>query len=287
MTAIILLPINDSGHLYARIYRADSVDGEYTLINTVNAGQLEYDDSDGDYSKYYKTAWYDGTVESTQVPVQSFVQKVIDLVRIECKINATSLSDPDIEYLVDQAKLAIQMDICKFYYGVQLVKLEQDGYYKLPGAYFFDINYGGIVSILDFELFKQAIPIYPYTPKVPVEILDVDIREYYIKTLPLASNEILKINFYATGRPTNSALIYKLIAYKITAIYFQNLANASITTAASSPFAKVRIGDITVENGSSTSAGTSITAIVDLANKMNAKYKDLLNNFKTGFFRVN
>lgn len=287
MSAIILLPTNDGGYSYARIYRADSLTGVYTLIDTIDPILLEYEDSDGDYSKYYKVAWYDGTIESELIPVQSFAQKVISAIRVECKVSANALPDADVSYLLDQAKLAIQMDVVKYNYGVQIYELRERGYYEIPKRWYFDSNYGGAVSVLDFQAFKQATPIYPYTEKVPVEILEIDINEFYLKVAPLERTEILKLCFYHTTRELKPEYLIKLVAYKIASVYFENLANASITTAASSPFAKVKIGDISVENGSSSTAGTSVTAIVDLANKMSAKYKFLMTNFKTGFIRVN
>ena len=287
LSVVILLPANDDGYEFARIYRSDSEVGTYTLIDTTNSINLEYEDSDGDYSKYYKIAWYDGSTESALIPVQSSIQKIIDLIRIECKISATALPSADVEFLFDQAKLAIKMDICQFKFGVQVYKLQDDRYYELPKAWYFDANFGGAMSILDITAFKQATPIYPYTEKVDVEIFDLDINEFYIKVTPLESSEILKVNYYLTPRQVKPEFLNKLIAYKIASIYFENLANASITTAASSPFAKVRLGDITVENGSSSSAGTSVTAIVDLSNKMAAKYNFMITNFKTGFIRVN
>jgi len=287
MSTVILLPTNDGGYEYARIYRADSEAGTYALINTIDSIQLEYEDSGGDYSKYYKVTWYDGVTESEQIPVQSSIQKVIDIIRIECKISAGAMPNSEIEFLADQAKLAIKMDICKFKYGVQVYKMQDDRYYELPKRWYFDANFGGAVSISDFSAFKQATPIYAYTEKVDVEILDLDIDEFYIKVEPLESSEILKVNYYNTTREVKPEFLTKLMAYKIASIYFENLANASITTAASSPFAKVKIGDITVENGSSSTAGTSVNAIVDLANKMSAKYNFMVTNFKTGFIRVN
>jgi len=287
MSTVILLPANDSGYEYARIYRSDSQDGTYTLVNTINAKDLEYEDADGDYSKYYKVAWYDGTTESALIPVQSFVQKVIDIVRTECKLTASQISSADIYFLVDQAKLDIKMDLVKYHYGVQIYKMTDERYFELPRRWYFDANFGGAVSMnKDIVAFKQAIPTYNYTEKVPVEILEMDTDEFYIRINPISTSEILKICYYSTTRELKPEFLYKLMAYKIAGTYFENLASQSITTAASSPFAKVKIGDITVENGSSSSAGTSVSTIVDLANKMKSKYTAMMTNFKTGFIRV-
>lgn len=286
MSTVILLPTNDSGYEYARIYRSDTQTGTYTLINTINVKDLEYEDVDGDYSKYYKVAWYNGTIESTLIPVQSFAQRVIDIIRTECKLTAAMMPSADIDFLIEQAKLDIKMDLVKFHYGVEVYKLKDAGYYGLPNRWFFDANFGGAVSMnKDITAFKQAIPIQQYSEKVPVEILEMDTDELYIKITPLPNSEILKICYYNTSRELKPALLYKLMAYKIAGTYFENLASQSITTAASSPFAKVKIGDITVENGSSSSSGTSVSTIVDLANKMKSKYTAMMTNFKTGFIR--
>lgn len=287
MSTVILLPTSDGGYDYARIYRSDAVDGTYTLINTINAVDLEYEDADGTYTNFYKVAWYDGTTESALIPVQSSVQKVIDVLRTECKITTSMMSSADIYFLYDQAQLDIKMDLVKYHYGVQIYKMKDEGYFELPKRWYFDNNFGGAVSMnKDIVAFKQAIPTYSYTERVPVEILEMDLQEFYIKSLPISTSEILKICYYQTPRQVKPELLTKVVAYKIAAIYFQNLASASISTAASSPFAKVKIGDITVENGSSSTAGTSVSAIVDLANKMGSKYTAMISNFKTGFLRL-
>jgi hypothetical protein len=287
MATVILLPTNDGGYKYARIYRADSESGTYALINTINAIDLEYEDADGDYSKYYKVAWYD-TTESALIPVQSSVQKVIDIVRTECKLSVSMMSSADIYFLMNQAIVDIKMDLVKFTYGIQIYKLEEEGYYKIPNRWYFDANCGGAVSInKDVTAFKQTIPTYAYTEKTPVEILDMDVDEFYIKINPISTSEILRLCFYHTTREIKYEVLLKLIAYRIASIYFENLASAAITTAASSPFAKVKIGDISVENGSSSSSGTSVSTIVDLANKMKSKYTTIMTQCKIGFTRVN
>ena len=286
MTAIILLPVDNGGYEFAKIYRASSATGEYTHIDTINSVQLEYEDSDGDYSNYYQITWYDGTAESIKIPVQSSIQKIINIIRVECKISTTALPDSEIHFLTDEARRLIQLDICKYYYGVQIYKLA-DGVYELPGHFYYDHNCGGAISMLDIGLFKQTTPITIYSEKTDVYPTDVDFNDYWVKVPPLEPNEILKVNYYTVGRRLDPILLNQLIAYKISAIYFENLASNSITTTLSNPYSKVKIGPISVENGTSTSVGTSIKAIIDFANKMNAKYNKLVTNFKKGFYRVN
>lgn len=287
MTAIILLPENNGGYVFAKIYRADSSTGTFACIDTIKSVQLEYEDSDGDYSKYYKVSWYDGTTESEKIPVQSSVQKVINIIRIECKLTSAMLSDSDIYFLMDQARRVIQIDICKYYYGVQIYKIK-DNYYQLPGYFYYDHNCGGNVSMLDVELFKQTTPIYAYTEKVSVTPIKIDFNDYWVQVPELNSSEILKVNFYTVNYELKPPeILYQLIAYKISAIYFENLAANSISTTISNPYSKVKIGPISVENGTSTSIGTSINAINDFANKMNSKYEKLVGKYKTRFRRVN
>jgi len=285
MTAIILLPTNSGGYDYAKIYRSSSISGEYILIDTVNSVQLEYEDSDGDYSKYYQIAWYDGTTESTKIPVQSLVQKIINIVRIECKVGSTVLPDSEIDFLIPKCQKLIQLDICKFYYGVQIYKIEDD-YYQLPGHYYYDVNCGGIMSMLDVSFFKQAAPITQYSAKIPVYPISIDFDDYWVQIPGIESTDVLKFNYYTVGRRLESELLYELIAYRICAIYFNNLATDRVTETSSSPYSNVKIGPISITNGTS-SITTSINAIVDLSNKMTARYNKLITNFKTGFYRVN
>lgn len=286
MTAIILLPVNDGGYEIAKIYRSNSLNGEYTLIATIDPTQLEYEDSGGDYSSYYKVAWYDGTTESNKIPVQSTIQKITDIIRIECKLNSTVLPDTEIQFLVNEARRLIQLDICTYHYGRPIYKIKDD-YYQIPGTFYYDHNIGGVVSKLDIELFKQATPVYAFTTKEPVTIEDVNFDDFWVKVSGVENSDTLKINYYAINYKLDSEVLNKLIAYKISAIYFENLAANSISTIISNPYSKVKIGPISVENGTNTSVGTSISAINDFANKMNAKYEKLVSKFKTRFRRVN
>ena len=286
MTAIILLPENNGGYEFAKIYRSDSSDGEYTLIDTIDSDQLEYEDSDGDYTSYYQIAWYDGTTESNKIPVQSTIQKVIDIIRIECKLTSAVLSDQEIYFLIDEVRRLIQIDICTYHYGRQIYKIKDD-YYELPGAFYFDHNVGGVVSKLDVEFFKQATPLYAFTTKESVIIEAIDFDDFWVKVSGVENTDILKINYYTVNYKLDSKVLNQLIAYKISAIYFENLAANSISTTITNPYSKVKIGPISVENGTSTSIGTNINAINDFANKMNAKYDKLVSKFKTRFRRVN
>ncbi len=239
------------------------------------------------YSKYYKVSWYDGTTESNKIPVQSSIQKVINIIRIECKLSSSVLPDSEIYFLMDNAKISIQMDICQYHYGIQIYKIK-DNYYQLPGYFYYDHNCGGAISVLDIELFKQTTPIYAYTEKEPVIPIAINFKDYWVQVPALESSEILKVNFYTVNyelRPPE--ILYQLIAYKISSIYFENLATNAISTSISNPYSKVKIGPISVENGTSTSSGTSINTINDFATKMSSKYDKLISKYKTRFRRVN
>lgn len=276
MTAVICFPINGR-HAFAKIYRASSEPGVYNLIDTVNARHCEYEDADGDYTSLYKVAFSDGQKDEAQVAVKSLIQQIIENIRIELQVTASVLSDADIYRLFDTCKAEMMLDICVFYYGVQISKIT-DTIYQLPNRYFFDQNCGGVISTLDFEFFKQITPIYIYSEKTPVNPIYVDPDERYVELAePLASNEILKVNYYSASRKVRHFILVKLISYKICAAFYGSPFSNSIGQDST-----VKIGDITIKTGSS-----SASKYADSAIKMNARYKQMLTNIKTGFYRAN
>lgn len=277
MTAIILLPEDDSGLPQAKIYRSDTIDGVYSEIVEINVTQKEYEDATGDCTKFYKVSFTDGDTETVQVSVKSLVQQIIDVTRIELKVPVADLTDSEIEFMLDSIKGEVMSDICNYVYGAQL-SLVEDGVYQIPNKYYFDANFGGAVSVLDIELFKQATPIAINTPKVPVTATGLDTDERYVEIeTPLATNEILKMNYYYVGRRVKYNLLQKLIAYKICAIHFENL----YTAYKDNPKQRVRVGDITIDKGVKVP-----TVLQDTYRKMNAKYQNLVRKVKVGFVRI-
>jgi hypothetical protein len=276
MTAVILFP--NGVYEFAKIYRATSLISEYILIDTVKASQREYEDSTGNSGTYYKVALSNGTIDQSQVPVKSLVQQVIDNIRIELNVLSSDLSNSYVDFLFDACKDEMMLDICTYYYGIQLSKVT-DGVYQLPNRYFFDRNCGGAISPLDFEFFKQTTPIYIYSEKTPVTPIFVDPEERYVELAePLASNEILKVSYYSIGRKIKPQLLVKLLSYKICSTYFNSLSvnNSKAQTN------KIKIGDISIQTGSQ-----SASSNVDAAIKMTAKYKQLITSLKSGFVRTN
>lgn len=281
MSAVICFPTNGSGLPFARIYRAESSQGQFSQIANVSAKQMEYEDPDGNASCHYAVVFSDGDYSTDQTVVKSLNQQVIDVIRTELKITSTALSDENIDFLIDLAKSEVILDICTYYRGIQITKQSDDKFYQLPNRYFFDHNCGGVISNLDFEFYKQETPIYIYTEKIPVIPVYVDPEERYVQLEEsLASNEILKVNFYSCGRKLNHINLVQLIAYKLCTLYY----DTSIMSSTASNASKVKIGDITIENNSSSGSSTSTQ---DAAYKMNAKYQKLLNKVKVGFRRTN
>lgn len=277
MTAIILLPEDDSGYSQAKLYRSDTVDGEYSLLATINVTQKEYEDVAGDCTKFYKVSFTNGETDTDQVAVQSLVQKIIDVIRIELKVPVADLTDTEIEFAFDSTKGEVMTDICNYAYGVKL-PLVEDGVYKIPNKFYFDANFGGTVSVLDIELFKQSTPIAINTPKVPVTAVTLDVDERFVEIeSPLTNTEILKMNYYYVGRKVKYNLLQKLIAYKICAIHFENL----YTAYKDNPRQRVRVGDITIDKGTKTP-----TVLQDTYRQMNSKYQNLVRKVKVGFVRV-
>lgn len=279
MVAVICFPENSGGLPLAKIYRADTASGSYTLIDSVNARQMEFQDEDGDYSKYYKVSFANDSTETEEVPVKSVSQNVLEVIRNELKILDTEILSSEIDFYINQAKIDVQMEICKFYYGIQLTKITNT-IYKLPNKFFYDLNCGGVVSILDFVFFKQALPLTVYSPKIPVVAVYADPVEHYVELSdPLASNEILKMNYFTLDRTLSPAALFRLLAYRICSMHYSNIDISNSMTNAS----RVQIGDIVVQNSSSSNSGIDKNA----AAKIDAKYKRFVTNFKSEFIRVN
>lgn len=277
VTAIILFPQDKSGLPQVNVYRSDAIDGTYELIDTVNVGQCEYEDPEGDYRNFYRVTFTDGQDESTPVPVRTLFQRIIDIIRVELGVAETALPDSNVDFLIESVKVDIIPDICKYEYGVQLTK-ESEGVYRIPNRYFFDRNFGGTFSVLDFDLFKQSIPLTVNSPKIPVHPISVDVDERFVVIdEPMASTDVLKMTFYSIGRHVADNTLCKLLAYKIGCTHFDKVYSTCILSAGR----RVKIGDVTVENGVK-----AANVALDMSNKCTAKYRDLVNKIKNGFYRV-
>lgn len=277
MAAIILLPADNGGLPQANIYRSDTIDGAYSLIDTIPVEQKEYEDTAGDHTKYYTVAFTDGNTEAEQVRVNSHIQNIIEVVRREVKVDSTELSDSDIEYLANSVRLDVMSDICSYGYEVKLSKLEQDTYYELPNRFFFDANFGGSVSTLDIEVYTQEVPTYRYTEKVPVTPVRFNPKDRFIEIPePIGDGKVLKLNYFYTSREIRYNNLQKLLAFKICSVFYQQ----QYMQLKDSDVASVKIGDVTVNNHKAASIA------LDIYQKMNAKYDDLKRRMIAGFYRV-
>jgi hypothetical protein len=188
------------------------------------------------------------------------------------------LPDEDIEFLAKSCRLDIMNEICRYEYGYQPTKLENELYYKLANRYFFDANFGGAISPIEVEAYKYQTPVYLYSEPTPVKVVEFNAKLQYIKLEePIASNEQLKCNFFYASRQIDSYMLQKLLALKICAVYYEQKYADCIDTAATS----VKIGDVTVSTGVK---AANIT--LDISRKMDSKYEDLKRKMLAGFYRV-
>lgn len=277
MSSLLLLPTNDdSSFITANIYRANIEEGTYLLVDTTTSTIIEYVDTTGDVSKFYKISFTDGETESSLISVISFEKQVVNLIRNLIQISSDDLSDATIVNLISPAQHDIRIDICEYIYGADLTYID-DGLYSLPNRYFFDLNNGGAVSTLDLDFYLQTIPVYAYSTKTPIVPIVIDINERYIQLdRTLLTTEQIKINYYMTRRRIEIDSLLTMLAYKIAANHFDEQSlNASSTSN------KVKVGDITVNSSTS-----SNTLLQDTYYKMESKYNKLITNFKRGFYRA-
>ena len=279
MSVLILFPTNSDATLTtANVYRADTIGGEYTLIDTADSTVLEYVDSTGDYTKFYKIGFTDLETESTLIVVVPFEKQVIDLVRNLVQIPVVDLADSVIVNLIPTAQHDIRLDICEYVYGEVLV-YSADGIYTLPNRYFYDKNNGGAISTLDVDFYLQTIPVYPYSEKTAIIPTAINVDERYIQlSRALISTEQIKMNYYMTRRRIETDSMLTMLVYKIAANHYEE----QYTYATGSDNAqKVKIGDITIDTGTK-----SATLLKDTRMKAEAKYTKLVDNFKQGFYRA-
>ena len=282
MSAVICFPQNTENLPNVNIYRANSATDPYALIDTVSYLQMEYEDFNGDYSKYYSVSFANNDHETEKVPILSVVQSVIDVIRSELNIQEDDIAASAIDFLTKQAKIDIQMDLCTFKYGVEIFHVDNSfSIFRLPNRYFYDLNCAGVVSILDIEVWKQVKPITVYSPKIKLTPIYIDAapEARYVQIAETCTPfDSVKLNYYYATRAFQTEALQGLIAYRIAAIYYENISIAGST----SNFNSIKIGDISVSRGSSGSS----SVIQDSYYKMNSKYRKLLEKMKAGFMRV-
>ena len=279
MSSLLLLPTNaDVTLTTANIYRSDTIDGTYTIIDTDDSTVLEYVDITGDYSKFYKISFTDGAIESTLTTVVSFENQVINLVRNLVQIPVADLADGVIVNLIPTTQHDIRLDICEYVYGA-VIEFSEASIYTLPNRFFYDKNNGGAVSTLDVDFYIQTIPVQPYSDKTVITPIKIDIDERYIQLdRALTATEQIKMNYYMTRRRIETDSLLTMLVYKIAANHFEE--QYTYATGSSSA-QKVKIGDITIDTGTK-----SATLLKDTYMKAEAKYTKLVDNFKQGFYRA-
>ncbi len=219
---------------------------------------------------------------SNKVAITTFETDLTTRIRLVCQITADELSMDDIVALIPIARREVLLEIAQYKYGEEL-SLIKDNYYKLPNKYFFDFNCGGVVSPLDIEVFKQTLPLYEFTAKVPVTIIDLNTRDAWIQLdTVILGTEILKINYYYIQRDARYDDIITMVAWKVACIYY-TAEYTTYTTGIAGETSQVKIGDITIKNGAESA---SINFVKDRMAKSDAQFKKVITYFKRGFYRV-
>ncbi|MDD3039571.1 hypothetical protein [Bacteroides sp.] len=254
------------------------VDGE--LFDTVPGYQKEY------YSNEIAT----GAVitvgeEGNTRTITTFEADLISRIRIVCQLTADELSDSDIVALVSVARREILLEISQYAYGDEL-KLITENYYKLPNKFIFDFNCGGTVSPLDLEVFKQTLPIYEFTEKEPVTIINMNARDGWIQLdVEITGSQVLKANYYYTQRDARYDDLINMLSWKIASIYY-TAQYTSYDNGTATDASQIKIGDITIKNSTSSGESSSTAFIRDRMNKTEAQFRKVITYFKRGFYRV-
>jgi len=274
MTATFVIPTNLLGSTDNEIYVKTTDDGStYELFDTIPGYQKEYMSTGIATSSLIKV----GTTSVT-----TFEKDLIARVRLLCQITDTDLSDDSIVAYVPVARREVLLEIAQYKYGEQL-SLIIDNYYTLPNKYLFDFNCGGVISPLDIEVFKQTLPLYVFTTKEPVTIIDMNVKDGWVQLdTELTGNEILKINYYYLQRDAQYDDIITLLAWKIASLQYA-AAYTTYSTGIGTDTSQVKIGDITVK---SAAESASINFIKDRMAKSEAQFKKAVAYFKQGFYRV-
>jgi len=274
MSATFSFPKNESDYTQVNIYKSDTLDGTYNLVDTVDVSRMEYE---GESGKYYKVSFTDGQNESSQITVKTFEQNVLDILRIEFKITTDELSDDDIRFMIDSVKHDIVTDLSTTQFGEQIEKIS-DGVYKLPNRFYFDSNFGGVVSPLDVTVYKQEIPITVNSTKTEVDVLEIDAIEQYVKINPVSTNEIIKLDYQRAGRKMKPHLINKTVALKILHTHYDTLYSKVMD----GDHEKVKIGDVSI----SKPAVKKANILQDMSSKTKLRYRQYVQQLTRGFVKV-
>ena len=249
----------------------------------VSVDTLEYVIDDYDYDSDVITIVYtDGTTTNDPITIVPFEKLVINNIR--GKITQDSITSAAIIDLLDTARREVIIDLCKYYYGIELIWI-REAYYKLPNSIYLDYNGGGEISTYDIEFYSQTIPIYEYTTKDAVTVVAMNAKDRWVQLdAKLAGSQILKANYYGLQRELKNIDLIELISLRILYNYYQDAYN-NLVSSSSSTANKIKVGDITIEN--TASSGNSTTAFyVDRLLKTNARYTDKIEKFKKGFYRL-
>lgn len=252
-------------------------------FDRVPSNNLEYeiDDDDLFIDSSITVAYTNGTTTTDAIAVTTFEQKLIKAINDKTTID--NIPVEDVLNLIDSSRREIIIDLCKYYYGIELIWIK-DEYYKLPNRWFFDFNGGGAISTYDIEFYSQTIPIYEFTTKDPVTVVAMNAHDRWVKLdAKLAGTQILKANFYATQRDLKQSDLIELLALKIIHNYYQD-AYANMYSSTSTTANKIKVGDITIESSSGNSNNQNY--YIDRLNKARARYVDKIDKFKKGFYRV-
>lgn len=253
---------------------------EYDRVPT---DSLEYFiDSDELTEANISVSYTNGATTTDPIDVETFEQKLITAV--SNKITNDIIEVSEILSFLDMARREVIIDLCKYYYGDELIWIK-DNYYRLPNRIFFDYYGGGEISTIDIEFYSQQIPIYEFTTKDAVTVLAMNANDRWIQLdEKLPGTTVLKANYYSLQRELKNIDLIDLIALRIVINYYQTAYN-NLMSSSESTAGKIKVGDITIESQTSNSS-SSINFYIDRMNKVNAEYTNKINRFKRGFYRI-
>lgn len=257
------------------------VDGvEYDRVPT---DSLEYYiDSDDLTEADISIKYTNGITTTDAIAVKTFEQKLITAVNQ--KITKDVIDVAQILDSLDMARREVIIDLCKYYYGDEIIWIK-DNYYRLPNRIFFDFYGGGEISTYDVEFYKQQIPIYEFTEKESVNVIAMNVKDRWVQLdAKLPGTSVLKANFYGLQRELKTIDLIDLIAMRIVYNYYQDSYN-NIVASTETSAGKIKVGDIVIENPTGNSS-SSLSYFTDRLSKVNAQYTDKINKFKRGFYRI-
>ena len=268
MTATFSMPVFSPALETISIF----VDGE--LFDTVAGASKEY------YSADIPTG-ATITVGPDETVVTTFETELIQRFRLVCQIPDTALLDDEIVSLVDFSKRQLMLEICLYSFGEEIRRIK-DSYYKLPNKYIVDLNCGGTVSTLDIEFYKQQLPVYEFTEKESINVIDMNVRDGWVELdAELSGSEVMKINYYYTLRDVRYEDLLTMLSWQIASIFYSSAYTAYSIGSSNS---QIKVGDVTVKYGSG--EDLSINYLKDKMHKADAQLNRYLTFFKRGFYRT-